>query len=392
MKLDFPSLWLLVLITLGTACRTGQEDTQTETAVAPATGAGAVWSVERANDWYDDQPWLVGTNFTPSTAINQLEFWQAETFDPATIDRELGWSAELGMNLHRVFLHNLLWEQDSAGLLNRMDQYLDLADKYGIKTMFVLFDDVWHPVPRLGDQPDPLPHVHNSGWVQAPGVEILRDTNRHNALEGYVRGVIRHFANDDRVLVWDLYNEPDNEAGQPGRRELELQNKENYSLPLLRKVFAWARAVNPSQPLTVGLWQRDPEEWGNPEDMRPLERFMVENSDVISFHAYDGRETVAKKIEELKTYNRPLFCTEYMARTHQNNTFQTILPLLKENNIAAINWGFVSGKTNTIYPWQSWDSTFTAEPAVWFHDILRPDGTPYQQAEVELIRSLTKEK
>ena len=348
----------------------------------------ARWSKEKAWEWYDKQPWLVGTNFNPSTSINQLEFWQEDTFDPETIDKELGWSADLGMNLHRVYLHNLLWQQDSIGFLNRLNEYLSLADKHGIKTMFVLLDDVWHPVPKLGKQPEPVPHVHNSGWVQAPGAAILGDTTRHKELKGYIKGVTGHFANDYRVLIWDVYNEPDNVSGQPGRRELEVIDKQKYSFLLLQKVMRWAREINPSQPLTTGIWRGNIDHWGTPDSLPAVDKFMVENSDVISFHAYDGNTAdVRRKIEELKKYDRPLLCTEYVARGG-GNTFETMMPILKEAKIAAINWGFVSGKSNTIYPWISWDSTFTAEPKIWHHDILRQDGTPYSQREVDFIKQI----
>ena len=348
------------------------------------------WTAAKAWQWYDKQPWLVGANFNPSTAINQLEFWQAATFDPQTIDRELKWSADLGMNMHRVYLHNLLWDQDSTGFINRLDQYLSIADKYAIKTMFVLLDDVWHPVPKLGIQPDPVPHVHNSGWVQAPGAAILGDTTRHDELKNYVKGVIGHFADDKRVLVWDLYNEPDNVAGQKDRAPLEVKNKQKYSLALLRKVVGWAREVNPSQPLTSGIWRGNIAHWGTPDSLPPIDKFMIENSDVISFHAYDNEmENVERKIEELLKYGRPLLCTEYMARTN-NNTFNNMMPILKKRKIAAVNWGFVSGKSNTIYPWKSWDSTFTAEPELWFHDILRADGSPFSEEEAAFIKEMTK--
>jgi hypothetical protein len=375
------------LLFLGLACGPATSDAPAD---SDTTATAARWSADRANAWYAAQPWLVGANFNPSTAINQLEFWQAATFDPATIDRELGWSADLGMNLHRVYLHNLLWDQDSTGFLARVDTFLTLADQHGIQTMLVLLDDVWHPVPKLGPQPDPIPHVHNSGWVQSPGAAILGDSSRHDELKPYIQGVIRRFADDDRVLVWDLYNEPGNSAGQEGRRELEVQDKDTYSLALLRKVFAWAREVDPSQPLTAGIWRGNIDHWGDPDSLPALDAYQLLHSDVISFHAYDDRpEAVQQKIDELRTYGRPLLCTEYMARTN-NNYFANVLPILKENDVAAINWGFVAGRSNTIYPWASWDSTFTAEPEVWFHDILRPDGTPYDSTEVALLRELTE--
>lgn len=370
------------------SCTGRKKEEQKVEQEAPASAE--LWSKERAWQWYDKQPWLVGTNFNPSSSINQLEFWQAESFDPETIERELKWSADLGMNLHRVYLHNLLWDQDSIGFLNRLDQYLTIADKYNIKTMFALLDDVWHPVPKLGKQPEPVPHVHNSGWVQAPGAEILRDSTRHDELKGYIKGVVKKFANDDRVLVWDLYNEPDNVAGQPGRKELEVKDKHIYSLALLKKVFKWSRESYPKQPLTTGIWRGEIAHWGTPDSLPVLDRYMVEHSDVISFHAYDGdMENVKRKIEELKKYERPLLCTEYVARAG-GNTFESVMPVLKKDKIAAINWGFVSGKTNTIYPWSSWQKKFTAEPEIWHHDILRPNGEPYSQKEVDFIKEMTK--
>ena len=382
------SILSLALAFLVLSC--AEKEKETKKATSEAVHVGKQWSNEKAWEWYDKQPWLVGANFNPSTAINQLEFWQADTFDPETIDRELKWSADLGMNLHRVYLHNLLWKQDSVGFLNRLDEYLKISDSHGIKTMFVLLDDVWHPIPKLGKQPEPISHVHNSGWVQAPGAEILRDTARHDELKGYVKGVLNHFSEDKRVLLWDVYNEPDNVAGQPGRKELEVKDKQKYWLALLKKVMRWSREVNPSQPLTSGIWRGEVSHWGTLYSLPPVDRYMIENSDVISFHAYDAdMELVKQKITELKKYDRPLLCTEYMARTN-NNFFQNVLPILKKDKIAAINWGFVSGKSNTIYPWKSWDSTFTAEPKMWFHDILRKDGTPFSKEEVDFIRDMTK--
>lgn len=357
-----------------------------ERSTAASIETGQRWTEQRANEWYANQAWLIGTNFNPSSAINQLEFWQEETFDLETIDRELEWSAEIGMNCHRVYLHNLLWDQDSVGFLNRIDQYLEIADKYEVKTMFVLLDDVWDPSPELGRQIDPKPHLHNSGWIQAPGTAILGDTSRHGELQGYIRGVINQFANDERVIAWDLYNEPDNTNKA---KYTDISDKHIYSEALLRKAFAWAREINPSQPLTCGLWQGDVNKWSNPDSLRSLERLMILNSDIISFHAYDSDTLeVIRKINALKAYNRPILCTEYLARG-VGNTFEGLLPIFKRNNVAAINWGLVAGKTNTIYPWSSWEEAFTAEPTLWHHDIFRKDGTPFSQQEIDFISQIT---
>ena len=303
------------------------------------------WSEQRAWDWQKENGWMVGTNFNPSTSINQLEFWQEDTYDPETIERELEWSAELGMNLHRVYLHNLLWDQDSLGFLKRIENYLDISYSKGIKTLFVLLDDCWHPDPKLGKQPEPMPFVHNSWWVQAPGAAILGDSSRHHEVKNYIKGVISHFADDKRVVGWDLYNEPGNGAPeQKGHNEFEIkENKEIYTFSLLKKAFKWAREVNPSQPLTTSVWRGSANDidWSKLDTLSDLSRFSISNSDVISFHTYGDIEDMRLKVKQLEKYNRPIMCTEYLARG-QGSTFQAILPLLKEKEISAINWGFVS--------------------------------------------------
>ena len=346
--------------------------------------ARAMWTREHAQAWADSTGWLVGSNFVPSDAINQLEMWQAATFDPQTIDRELAWAESLGFNTMRVFLHDLLWQQDSAGFLDRMDQFLAIAHRHHIRPMFVLFDAVWDPLPHLGPQRTPIPQLHNSGWVQSPGATMLSDTTRYERLRGYVQGVVGRFANDRRVVAWDIFNEPDN-TNRPAYIAYEPINKTALTMILMRKAFAWARAMNPSQPLTAAPWLGD---YADPARMRPATRFMLDNSDVITFHSYDDSATVEKLITALERYGRPIICSEYMARP-RGSTFQSILPIFARRHVGAINWGFVSGKTQTIYPWDSWNSEYVSEPKVWFHDIFRPNGVPYDSAEVRLIRSLT---
>jgi hypothetical protein len=343
------------------------------------------WPVVQANRWYSHQPWLVGSNFIPSTAINQLEMWQEDTFDLPSIDRELGWAEGLGMNTMRVFLHNLVWQEDPQGLLRRMDQFLQVADRHHIRITFVLLDSVWDPSPETGKQREPRPHVHNSGWVQAPGKELLKDPSRWDQeLKPYVLGVIGHFRNDHRVLMWDLMNEPDNE--NPPYKAEELPNKAELALTLLKAEWAWARGRKPSQPLTSGVWRGD---WSSDARLTAIERFQLQNSDVITFHSYEPPQAMKRRIESLRRYGRPILCTEYMARP-LGSTFESILPLLKAEHVAAYNWGFVNGKTQTIYPWDSWEKPYTAEPSVWFHDIFRKDGSPYDPKEVSLIEQLTR--
>jgi len=344
------------------------------------------WSEQQANAWYAAQPWLVGSNYVPKSAINQLEMWQEATFDPAEIDKELGWAEELGMNTMRVFLHDLLWQQDSAGFRKRIDQFLVIASRHHIRPVFVLFDSVWDPLPHLGPQHPPVPGVHNSGWVQSPAVSALADPAQYPRLRDYVQGVIGAYAGDPRILAWDLWNEPGNENSDSYGKE-ELRDKRERVAILLPQAFQWARAAHPTQPLTSGVCCV---EW-NP-DGRNLDRIrqiQLRESDIITFHNYSWPEYFQRQVAWLKKYNRPVICTEYMARP-VGSTFDALLPLAKQQRVGMINWGFVAGKTQTYLPWDSWQHPYVvAEPPVWFHEVLRPDGTPYRQAEVDLIRQLT---
>jgi hypothetical protein len=343
------------------------------------------WTEKSANEWYSKQSWLVGGNYTPATAVNELEMWQPNTFDPNRMDLELGWAESIGMNTMRVFLHDLLWQQDSEGFKKRIDIFLQIATKHHIKPLFVLFDSCWDPNPHLGKQREPRPGVHNSGWVQSPGAKALGDSSQYPRLETYVKGIVGAFAKDSRVLGWDVWNEPDN-TNQGSYGELELKNKVALVLSLLPKVFDWAREVHPTQPLTSGVWKGG---WSSPEKLDAMEKIQIEMSDVISFHSYDEPEEFEKRVVWLQPYNRPILCTEYMARGN-GSTFQGLLPIAKKYHVAAINWGLVAGKTQTYLPWDSWKRPYTdREPALWFHEVFRNDGTPYRQDEVDFIRSVT---
>ncbi|MFO8001463.1 MAG: cellulase family glycosylhydrolase [Marinilabilia sp.] len=324
------------------------------------------WSEKEALAWQEDNEWLRGCNFIPSTAINQLEMWQAETFDPGTIDEELGWAENIGMNCMRVYLHHVAWEEDRDGFKSRMNEYLKIADDHDMKTIFVFFDDCWNATYEGGKQPDPEPGVHNSGWLQDPGQLINDDPSLMTKLESYVKDVLKTFKDEERIVMWDLYNEPGN-SGYGDK-----------SLPLLKNAFEWSRAINPSQPLSVGVWNKS---------LTKLNEFQLSNSDIISYHNYSGPDDHKAAIDSLKQYGRPLVCTEYMARKH-NSLFRNIMPMLKDEKVGAINWGLVDGKTNTKY---AWDEKIPdgSEPSLWFHDIFRSDGTPYRQEEVDLIKSLT---
>jgi hypothetical protein len=351
---------------------------------APAQ-ARDLWTKAQANAWSAQQKWLVGSNYIPASAINQLEMWQAESFDPAQIDKELGWAQRLGMTTMRVFLHDALWQQDAPGFKKRMDVFLAVAAKHGIKPLFVLFDSCWDPNPKLGPQHPPIPGVHNSGWVQGPGAKALADPSQYPRLESYVKDIVGSFAHDDRILGWDVWNEPDNSNASTYADT--SQARFDHVAFLLPQVFAWARSADPSQPLTSGIWHNN--NWDKLDGLNAVEKIQLTQSDVISFHDYSWPEVFEARANALAVYGRPLICTEYMARG-AGSTFDTILPIGKRRNIGMINWGFVNGKTQTDMPWDSWQRPYTLKPpTLWFHDIFRPDGTPYRAREVAIIKSLS---
>jgi hypothetical protein len=358
-------LILVASVLVFAACQNKPKQTETKTKEAVAK----IWTTEQAKAWGGEHGWLRGCNFNPSTAINQLETWQAGSFDPETIGRELGWAKDIGMNCMRVYLHHVAWDVDKEGFKNRMDQYLAIADNHGIKTIFVFFDDCWNATYQAGTQPEPKPGIHNSGWVRDPGDLLHEKPELMETLEVYVKDVLTTFKDDKRIVMWDLYNEPGNSG------------YENKSMPLLKKVFEWGWEVRPSQPLSVGVWKLS---------LSDLNKFQVENSDIITYHNYEGPEKHQEAIDTLKAYGRPMVCTEYMARRN-NSLFQNIMPILKKENIGAINWGLVAGKSNTKYAWSE-PIPDGSEPPLWFHEIFHPDGTPYKQEEVDLIKSLTLEE
>jgi hypothetical protein len=372
----------MLLLSCNKTKSSSEEEKKTATIVVEKR---EIWTKEQANSWYAKQPWLVGSNYNPSTAINQLEMWQEETFDPKRIDEELGWAEQIGMNTMRVYLHDLLHKEDAEGFYKRMDTFLEIADKHHIKILFVLFDSCWDPFPESGKQRAPKPHVHNSGWVQSPGQKALQDTTQYPRLEKYVKETVAHFKGDQRILGWDVWNEPDNMTG-PSYEKVEIANKVDLVYNLLGKVFKWARESNPSQPLTSGVWAGD---WTK-ANLKPIFKLQLDQSDVISFHCYDKPKDFLKRINELKRYGKPMLCTEYMARPN-GSTFEGFLPIAKENKIAMINWGLVDGKSQTKYSWDSWTKKYDAEPELWFHEVFHTDGTPYKKSETDLIKKLTSE-
>lgn len=323
------------------------------------------WSRVQAADWYAARPWIVGCNYVPSYAVNQLEMWQEDSFNAEAIQSELALAATLGFNTVRIFLHDLLWTHPQ-GLTDRIDQFLGLAHERGISVMPVFFEGVWLNYAHPGAQPKPIPGVHNSGWVQSPNAKAAIDPAQWPRLEDYMSGVLDRFADDERILMWDVYNEPGNE-GLIGN-----------ALPLLDAAFRWGRSIGVKQPLTSAIWEIT-------ASFNELNRFQLLSSDIITFHHYSDVAHLEWLIRSLRLLGRPMVCTEYMSRT-LGSTFESHLPAFQSEDVGCLNWGLVAGKTQTRFAWDS--PRGAPEPDEWFHDIFHGDHTPHDPREIEFIRRI----
>lgn len=349
----------------------------------------AQWSKEEANAWYQRQGWLCGFNYLPRTAVNWNELWQAETFDIATIDEELGWAENVGYNTLRVNLPFIVWLHDREGLFARIDAFLSVAQKHGMQVMLTLMDDCGFSgdEPHLGVQEAPIPGVHNSRAVASPGRDTVCNLSARSSIERYIHDVITTFRADGRILLWDLYNEPGNRGIfiSGADEALYAEKLEVFALDLLRQAFQCAREANPIQPLTAGAWHiPEPSSHFANAYQHPIDQEALAQSDVISFHAYVGTPDMVGLINQLNSFGRPLFCTEWLAR-HVGSTFEKQLPLMRTHNIACYHWGLVAGKTQTTLPWPSIVKRRKDYAHLWFHDVFDVHGIPFRQSEMALV-------
>ena len=351
------------------------------------------WSTDKANAWWAVTGWTCGFNFLPSTAVNFLEMWHPDTFDRATIKRELGWAAELGFNALRVNLHYLVWKHDAEGLAERLDWLMATADALGLRTVPCFFDDCGFGgfEPTYGPQPDPIPGVHNSRAVASPGRAALLDGSEWAGYEAYVREIVGRFRTDPRVLVWDLYNEPGNRMiFRPDASEIYAPDFSTQSLALMQDSFAWARAETPAQPLTVAAWVTPTT--GSTADpyQTVIDQAALSLSDIVTFHAYWDNANLQRFIAYLSRLGRPMLCTEWMARP-VGSRIDDQLSVFQTNNVGCFQWGLVKGRTQTHLPWPAdlvAQHGGAADRSVWFHDLFRENGEAYDPNETDFLKRL----
>ena len=351
-------------------------------AIAGSAIARDRWTEAAAYSWYSDQPRMFGANYVMTYAATPTEMWQADpsipdanTFDLNAIRNELDIAHETGFNTLRTTLSYEVWKADRAGFMNRLGQFIDAAATRGIRPTLIFWDDVNFTLnpnvpyrePYLGPQADPVPGMHNSQWTGTGGPVVRHNPQnwelpRTSPLPGagakeYIQDIVGTYASDDRVLMWNLYNEPGGD-GAPA---------------LVQATADWARAMNPIQPLSFDIW-------GGASD-----GVAARESDVFSYHNYSAPASTIAGVKNLQRSGRPVILTEWMARTF-GSTIPDILPDLQEMGVASYNWGLVNGDQQTHWPWGSPPQTDTTEPPLWFHDLYRRDGTPYKPEEIALYQ------
>ncbi|MBP3381696.1 MAG: cellulase family glycosylhydrolase [Clostridia bacterium] len=348
-----------------------------------------MWSKERANEWYNARPWIRGCNFMGSDCANRIDQWQEEGFEErlAVADTELELVAKTGFNSIRIIPEFYVWKHQHDGFMDRFERYIATAAKHGISCMVVFGNDCMPPKEEalkrfhLGKQNVDWGYhggrkVSQHGAQAGPGYHLLDEPELAKEHYEWVREIVTKYKDDERIIMWDVFNEPGN------------SNRGNLSMPHLKEFFRIIREIDPIQPLTVGIWNTSKGLSGISE----IERYALENSDIISFHNYGSYIENVKLIKELKAFGRPLVNTEWLARCLDNNV-QEIFPLFYLENIGCYNWGFVAGKYQTYEPWNSVWEQYAENPQMkwdftkWFHDLYRPNLRPYDPKEIELIKS-----
>ena len=347
------------------------------------------WREKQAWEWYNSRPWIRGCNYMSASCANRIDQWQGLHFDEylEETEKELSLMRDLGFNSVRLILEYVVWEKEHDEFLKRFERYIALLDKYGISCTIVLANDCMPPKTELWKMPDVGEQHYDWGYH---GGRKHSQHGRHNCpaphyyfddealCEKYfemVKEIVTIYKDDPRILMWDLFNEPGN------------SNREGITMPYLVRMFETVRKINPSQPLTVAAWWFDPKDFHTSE----LNQYALENSDIITYHNYSTYEEHIRVIKHLKSYNRPIINTEWLARCTGNTVFDNF-PLFYLENIGCYNWGFVAGKYQTYEPyeghwqWYNDDKNAPIDFTKWFHDLYRPSHKPYDPKETELIR------
>ena len=352
------------------------------------------WSKEQAWSWYEHRPWVMGVNYVPSITLLGTELWQEDTHDDVmrSVRSEFELMQDIGLNSVRMFLPFHIWYYDRDRFLDRIDSFLDQLSQKDITMMPVIFNDcvdfgrpkdITPQLPRGwqvydighhgGHKANPFTgERENTGWIYWDEAEW------RPVMEEYLRALVGRFRNDERIYAWDLWNEPGN------------SNRHDQSISYLKRVFEIAREMDPVQPLTAGVWSY-PERFGQGEDVEPIQRLALNESDIITFHQYDHIGRVRQVVETLKREDRPMINTEWLNRV-LDNLVQENLPLYHDEGIGSYSWGLVAGKSQHFLPWDDLWQRRDLPLNRWQHDLFDTFHTPYDREELCLMRSLSPKK
>lgn len=345
------------------------------------------WSKEQAWRWYNDQPWIRGFNGYPSNCVNRIAMWQEfehkEVFEQ--IEYEFNLAKETGFNAVRAIIQFECWYYQHDSFMKNLEEYFSLADKYGLKVMLTLGNDC--TVSKVNFKPVVFGKQHidwgyhsgiktgpHSGGTTVPGYALLDDPEIEPKYYEMVDEIAAKYCKDDRLQIWDVWNEPGN------------GNRGNISLKAMIKFFEIIRSHNPIQPLTADCWRYS-------EDLVPdreIEKAAIELSDVITFHYYGSFENMVIIIENLKKYGRPIINNEWLNRISGNNVCE-IFPLFYLEKIGSYHWGLIAGFSQTYEPWGNYYAEYLKEGSnldltKWQHDIYRFNGLPYDVKEIKTIK------
>ncbi len=352
------------------------------------------WSKEKAWEWYSKLPWLRGCNFIGSDCANRRDMWQSYQSEEhlATADWELALAKETGFNTVRVIVDFDVWYQEPDSFMEIFERYMQLFHKHGQYVMVCLTAEAEMPNGEYEDfQPKPLGEQEYAlGYHQGRSPEVLERNlhhpKRYHPLESpvlrdkflqMVRSIVGKYREDERIVCWNLYNEPGITLG-------------DRAMPLLKTMFEEARALGPVQPLTVELWTGYNKKG---EIGTEVQKYALEQSDVISFHCYLPLPEMCRQIAYLKRYERPILCTEWLNRI-QNSPVEDIFPLFQLERIGCWCWGFVVGKTQTNEPWYGMFAPYLRgedsdiDLTRWMHDLYCPSLLPYDPREIKLIKEV----
>ena len=356
------------------------------------------WTKEKAWEWYNSRPWIRGFNYVPADCSGWVEMWQeynhAEKVE--TMRRELALAKQIGFNAVRQFLAFDVWMYQRESFLKNVEEFLEICHENGLGVLFVLISDGGRPKkkPDFGEINAGV--FHGSFKVDArmiPGIFPCKDPYVPAAAPAapaakpaplyspvdepelaekfyeYCEDLASRYAKDERVIVWNIWNEPGNSS------------RGTLSVPHMKRAFEIFRSHDPIQPLCADVWRMP-----KTNILTEEEATAIELSDIISYHDYGSLDHSVRVIEFLRQYERPMLNTEWLHRVQFNNV-ATHLPLYYNNNVGVFNWGFVNGKFKGHEPWEACWRRYAKgeklEMTKWQHDLLRPNYRPYDPEEIK---------